>query len=116
MRKGERRPGPRKPRKRVPCVRPAVLAWRAMAAPPLPLPIAALVRRARNATDPTRKHLASYYAWEASIRLTVAAEPPADVSTLGMPSTGHWVKAMPPRPGSLTDPALLALHALLAEV
>ncbi|MDI1484580.1 hypothetical protein [Polyangium sp. y55x31] len=87
-----------------------------MAAPPLPLPIAALVRRARNATDPTRKHLASYYAWEASIRLTVAAEPPADVSTLGMPSTGHWVKAMPPRPGSLTDPALLALHALLAEV
>ncbi|MDI1451264.1 hypothetical protein [Polyangium sp. 6x1] len=87
-----------------------------MAAPPLPLPIAALVRRARNATDPTRKHLASYYAWEASIRLTVAAEPPADVSGLGMPSTGHWVKAMPPRPGSLTDPALLALHALLAEV
>ncbi|MDC3957594.1 hypothetical protein KEG38_27295 [Polyangium jinanense] len=87
-----------------------------MAAPPLPLPIAALVRRARNATDPTRKHLASYYAWEASIRLTVAAEPPADVSTLGMPSTGHWVKAMPARPGSLTDPALLALHALLAEV
>ncbi|MDI1436619.1 tetratricopeptide repeat protein [Polyangium sorediatum] len=87
-----------------------------MAATPLPLPIAALVRRARNATDPTRKHLASYYAWEASIRLTVAAEPPADVSTLGMPSTGHWVKAMPPRPGSLTDPALLALHALLAEV
>ncbi|HVK68657.1 MAG TPA: tetratricopeptide repeat protein [Polyangium sp.] len=87
-----------------------------MAVTPLPLPIAALVRRARNATDPTRKHLASYYAWEASIRLTVAAEPPADVSTLGMPSTGHWVKAMPPRPGSLTDPALLALHALLAEV
>ena len=87
-----------------------------MAAPPLPLPIAALVRRARNATDPTRKHLASYYAWEASLRLTVAAEPPADTTSLGMPSTGHWVKAMPPRPGSLTDPALLVLHALLAEV
>ncbi|UQA58085.1 tetratricopeptide repeat protein [Polyangium aurulentum] len=88
-----------------------------MAPPPaLPLPIAALLRRARNATDPTRRHLAAYYAWEASLRLTVAAEPPSDASTLAMPSVGHWVRAMPPRPGSLTDPALLALHALLAEV
>jgi tetratricopeptide (TPR) repeat protein len=82
----------------------------------LPLPIATLVRRAKNATDPTRRHLAAYYAWEASLRLVVGAEPQADAPALAVPSVGHWVRAMPERPGSLTDPALLALHALLAEV
>lgn len=89
-----------------------------MASPPapLPLPIATLVRRARNATDPTRKHLAAYYAWEASVRLTVATEPPSDAAALALPSTGHWVRAMPERKGNLADPALVALHVLLAEV
>lgn len=103
----------------IPKTGPCVLAsHRSMSQKPasLPLPIATLVRRARNATDPTRKHLAAYYAWEASIRLAVAAEPKTDVTALVVPSVGHWVRAMPERKASLTDGALIALHTLLSEV
>jgi tetratricopeptide (TPR) repeat protein len=89
---------------------------RSMALLAPPLPIAGLLRQARNAHDPTRRHLIAYYAWEASVRLTVAAFPPAERGALAMPSVGHFVAAMPERKDKLTDPELLALVGLLREI
>lgn len=61
---------------------------------PLPFPIAHLVRRAHNAKGPKERHDTAFFAWEASVRLAVAANPPADLSFLGDPATGAWVKSM----------------------
>ena len=41
-----------------------------------PLPVAALLRRARNAKSAKDRHDTAWFAWEASVRLAVAAEPP----------------------------------------
>ena len=37
----------------------------------LPLPVAMLVRRARNAPSPRDRHDTAFAAWEASVRLAV---------------------------------------------
>ncbi|CAN5642795.1 hypothetical protein BH09MYX1_BH09MYX1_24230 [soil metagenome] len=66
----------------------------------IPFPIAHLVRRARNAKGPKERHDTAFFAWEASVRIAVAAAPPADPHTLADPSTGTWVKWMRPT----TDP------------
>ena len=59
----------------------------------LPLPIAGLVRRARNAKSPKERHDTAYWSWEASVRLAVAVNPPADPTPLLRGSLGHWVQA-----------------------
>jgi serine/threonine protein kinase/TPR repeat protein len=78
----------------------------------LPLPVAALRRRAFNAKSPKERHDAAYFAWEASIRLAVAASPPADSAKLVMPSIGHFVSAMNASDERLDTPALLELAGL----
>jgi tetratricopeptide (TPR) repeat protein len=82
----------------------------------LPLPIAALALEARNRMqrEPTRAHLCAYFAWEASVRLAVAAEPPANVASLAMPSVGDLVHALPASTASSTNRALLDVAVLLA--
>ena len=56
----------------------------------VPLPVAALLRRARNARSAKDRHDTSYFAWEASVLLGVAARPPADLSRLERPTVGAW--------------------------
>ena len=69
---------------------------------PLPLPVAALVRRARRATSPKERHDTAYFAWEASVRLGVASRPPRELTPLRVPSIGSWVSAAdPPDVGGL---------------
>lgn len=82
----------------------------------LPLPIAALLRKAHNSEETKHRHDSAWAAWEASVRLAVAAEPPADAAPFALPSLGHWVAALPRRDDRLDDPDLLAVAALLAEV
>jgi len=102
-----------------------------------PLPIAALLRRSRNAKSPKERHDTAYYAWEASVRLAAAARlaaggagaggAPLDAegggpsgerlaARLSAPSTGDWVQAalLEDAP-SLDAAALLDAHALLRE-
>lgn len=81
----------------------------------LPMPIAALLRRARNAKSPRDRHDTAYHAWEVAIRLAVAARPPADASALVRPSAGHWVGALSVPVGAVSDPAVLALFGHLTE-
>ena len=82
----------------------------------LPLPIASLARRANNAKGSKERHDTAYFAWEASVRLAVAARPPADAASLKRPSAGHWVAAMDSGDGLLADPPLLELFSLLSEI
>lgn len=81
-----------------------------------PYPIRALWRRARNAKSPKERHDTAYFAWEASVRLGVAARPPADAKSLTMPSTGQWVAALAAGDATLDHPALLRAASLFAEV
>jgi serine/threonine protein kinase/tetratricopeptide (TPR) repeat protein len=80
----------------------------------LPLPIAALALRARNAKSPKERHDLAYFAWEASVRLAVALRP-TDASKLAVPSTGDWVAALPRDERVLDDATLLAAQKLFAE-
>ena len=73
-----------------------------------PLPIAALLLRARNAKGAKERHDLAYFGWEASVRLAVAADPPRDRSGLSLPSASLWVAAMQASKRELDDPALLA--------
>jgi serine/threonine protein kinase/tetratricopeptide (TPR) repeat protein len=84
----------------------------------LPLPIAALARRARNAKSPKERHDAAWFAWEASVRLAVAARPPADSSGLAAAPLGRWVAAVTPFDDAaiLDATELLAVYALFADV
>lgn len=81
-----------------------------------PLPVAALVRRARNAKSPKERHDTAFYAWEASIRIAAAAAPPDDTSSLEMPSLGQWVAALLVADVILDANAALASYALLTEI
>src|SRR5262249_24324428 len=81
-----------------------------------PYPIRALFRRARNAKSPKERHDTAYFAWEASVRFGVAATPPPDLSSLALPSTGHWVAALAVGDESLDQPAMLRVASLFAEV
>lgn len=82
----------------------------------LPLPIARLLRRARNEKSPKGRHDTAYFAWEASLRVAVAAEPPADVQPLRVPSTGDWARAMAADDTPAHADELLAAYALMTEV
>jgi tetratricopeptide (TPR) repeat protein/serine/threonine protein kinase len=81
----------------------------------LPLPIAVLLRRARNAKSPKERHDTAYFAWEASVRLAVAARPPRDPAPLARAPLGRWVAALTPPEEPLAGPAPLAAFALFAE-
>jgi hypothetical protein len=82
----------------------------------LPLPVAALTLEARNRLqrEPTRAHLCAYFAWEASVRLAVAAEPPTDVGSLALPSVGDLVHALASSSSTSTSRPLLDVVTLLA--
>lgn len=82
----------------------------------LPHPVANLVRLARNAKGPKDRHDSAYFAWEASVRLAVAAHPPADLEPLTMPSIGSLVSGMRASEELSADASLLATFALLSEV
>jgi WD40 repeat protein/serine/threonine protein kinase len=71
--------------------------------------------RTRNAKSAKERHDLAYFGWEASVRLAVAAAPPADRAKLAMPSTGDWVSALPADDRIFDDAALLAVHRLLSE-
>ncbi len=81
----------------------------------LPLPVARLRRRAHNAKSSKDRHDTAYFAWEVSLRLSVAARPPADRSQLARGSVGQWVQACSLAEGVLQQPELLALFARLSE-
>ena len=89
----------------------APATWRS-----LPLPVATLVRRARNAKSAKERHDTAYFAWEASLRLLVAARPPPDLAPLARGSVGHWVRAARADETLLDAAALLDAFALLTEV
>ena len=82
----------------------------------LPLPIARLMRRARNEKSPKGRHDTAYFAWEASIRVAVAARPPSDPQPLRVPSTGDWARAMAANTESVQSPEVLAAYTLMTEV
>lgn len=80
----------------------------------LPLPIAALALRARNAKSAKERHDLAYFAWEATVRLAVAVRP-VDPKRLAMPSTGDWIAALGTEERILDDARLLAAQALFSE-
>jgi len=80
----------------------------------VPLPVASLCRRARNARSAAERHLAAYHAWEGSIRLAVAATPPPAATDLSAPSIGTWVSFCRPREALLAEAGLLAAYRLFS--
>jgi hypothetical protein len=84
--------------------------------PELPWPVAHLLRRARNAKSPKDRHDTAYYAWEASVRLAAAAEPPPDGGLPDAPSVGAWVGAAALDRDPRHAKALLQAYALFWEV
>lgn len=89
-----------------------------MSAPPtpLPLPVARLRRRSHNAKSPKDRHDTAYFAWEVSLRLGVAAAPPAEPGTLARASVGQWVSALRVAELPIADARVLALFARLTEI
>ena len=84
----------------------------------LPFPVAALLRRHRNAKSGKERHDSAYWAWEASVRLAVAARPPESAELRGRlarASAGDWFAALDGQDRVLVDPALLALYAHCTE-
>ncbi len=82
----------------------------------MPSPVAALARRAGNAKSAKDRHDTAYFAWEVSLRLCVAARPPADYSALAKGSLGHWAAAASPGEDLLDERPLLDVYARLTEV
>jgi len=82
----------------------------------LPLPVARLRRRSHNAKSSKDRHDTAYFAWEVSLRLAVAAHPPANLAALSRGAVGDWAKALSPADRPLQDARLLELFALLSEV
>jgi len=83
---------------------------------PLPHPIANLMRLARNAKGPKDRHDSAYFAWEASVRLAVAARPPSETESLVMPSIGSFVAVFRGGEDLCADRDVLAVHAHFSEV
>lgn len=83
-----------------------------------PYPVAALIRRTRNAKSSRDLHDIAFNGWEASMRLAVAAKPPADPSQLFEPSTGTWAAALRATlpDYKLDDPHLRAAYSLFSRV
>jgi len=82
----------------------------------LPLPVATLLLRSRNAKSAKERHDNAYYALEVSVRLAVAARPPADPGLLARASLGVWVQALGPAESPRRDHDLLELFGLLTKV
>jgi len=82
----------------------------------IPLPVATLLRRARNAKSPRDRHDTAYFAWEVSLRLAVAAKPPADLRPLARGSVGHWAHAAEAGDARLESQPILDAYALATEV
>ena len=92
----------------------------------LPLPLAQLHRRARNAKTALERHLAAYYLWEAGLKLLAsvavveyAERGPADpaiaakLRNLARPALGHWwefVRLLVPVLADAGDPAFVRLR------
>jgi hypothetical protein len=83
--------------------------------PELPLPVAALLRAAAGFTAVKARHDTMCDAWEASVRIAVAADPPRDLGVLVRPSVGAWVAAMRRTDDSSEDSALLEAFALFTR-
>ena len=83
-----------------------------------PYPVAALIRRTRNAKSARDLHDIAFNGWEASMRLAVAVKPPADVTPLFEPSTGAWSAALRANlnDSKIDDPELIAVCALFSRV
>jgi serine/threonine protein kinase len=82
----------------------------------LPLPVARLWRRARNAKSAKDRHDTAYFAWEVSLRLGVAAAPPSDASALARGSLGTWAAALRGGDRPIQESSLLGAHAAWSEV
>lgn len=82
----------------------------------LPLPIAALRRRSHNAKSAKERHDTAHFAWEASIRLAVAAQPPLRMVDMASPTLGHWVSALRCTNRPLKNPTLRKALELFAAV
>ena len=89
-----------------------------MSAPPtpLPLPVARLRRRSHNAKSAKDRHDTAYFAWEVSLRLGVAAAPPAEPGVLARASVGQWAGALRVPDVPIADACVLALYARMTEV
>lgn len=84
--------------------------------PLLPLPVAALCRRSRNAKSPKEQHDLAYYAFEVSLRLAVAFRAPSDLRGLLKGQLGEWARAYQPNRERTESPALLRTFSSLVEV
>jgi hypothetical protein len=84
----------------------------------LPFPIHALCSRAQSEESPQRRHQVALFAWEASIRLLVASDPPEDPKDLAdKPTLGTWVNSARPREAVvLSSTEVLAVYQLLRKV
>ncbi|MFQ5504346.1 MAG: serine/threonine-protein kinase [Planctomycetota bacterium] len=81
----------------------------------LPLPVARLRRRSFNAKNPKERHDSAYFAWEASLRLTVAVSPPSDPKPLERGALGNWVGSAALSREKIEERTLTAVHALFTE-
>jgi len=81
----------------------------------LPLPVARLALRSRNAKSSKDRHDTAWYAWEVSIKLAVAASPPADPSKLVRGTVGAWAGALRLPETPLAGEAVQALWELVAR-
>src|SRR5262245_10203782 len=95
----------------------------------LPLPLAQLARRAMNAKTALERHLASYFLWEASLKLLASAAVVAyaeredqdpqlsqRLENLARPSLGHWwefVRRLVPVLADANDEGFRAARDLL---
>jgi len=82
----------------------------------LPLPVAALCRRSRNAKSPKEQHDLAYYAFEVSLRLGVARSRPEDLRGLLRGQLGEWARAFRPASERSEAPAVLRTFAALVEI
>ena len=60
----------------------------------LPYPVAVMLRKAQNARSGVDRHEAAYAAWEVSVRLTLAGNPPAETHSLARGTIGNWIRSM----------------------
>ena len=84
-------------------------------APALPLPVALLRRRSLNAKTAKDRHDAACFAWEVSVKLAVAAAPPADPTPLARGSFSQWADSLAGQDRPWESREMLHLYALLAE-
>ena len=74
------------------------------------MPIALILGRARHAKSSMERHNVACWAWEASVKLAVAARPPADARGLALATLGRWVAAVEWGSARLPSSLLAAAH------